>query len=63
MHIIRTQSRYGSGDGPEYLSRFNKDFDYCLFRQDWGGTESVFFNGDEIENVLKKENNKDLRFS
>jgi hypothetical protein len=54
MKIIRTDNRYGSGDNQSFLNRFNKDFDYLLFRQDWGGNESVYFNTDEIENVLEK---------
>jgi len=50
MNIVYTSNRYGSGDGPKY----NKEYDYLLFRQDWGGNESVFFNQDEIDNVLDK---------
>lgn len=50
MKIIRTENRYGSGDGPI----FNYDFDYLLFRQDWGGNEAVYFNKDEIDEVIKK---------
>lgn len=50
MKIVRTENRYGSGDGPI----FNKDFDYLLFRQDWGGNEAVYFNKDEILQVIEK---------
>jgi hypothetical protein len=50
MKILRTENRYGSGDGPI----FNKDFDYLLFRQDWSGNESVFFNKNEILEVIEK---------
>jgi len=50
MQIYYTSNRYGTGDGP----KFNDNFDYLLFRQDWGGNESVFFNKDEIDDVLEK---------
>jgi hypothetical protein len=50
MKILRTENRYGSGDGPI----FNNDFDYLLFRQDWGGNESVYFNKDEIDEIMEK---------
>lgn len=50
MEIVRTNNIYGSGT----VSRFNPDFDYLLFRQDWGGNESVFFNNNEINDVLEK---------
>jgi hypothetical protein len=50
MKIVRTENRYGSGDGPV----FNHDFDYLLFRQDWGGNEAVYFNKDEILEVIEK---------
>lgn len=60
MKIIRTENRYGSGDSPSFLERFNPNFDYLLFRQDWGGNESVFFNKDEIETVLDKINDGEI---
>ena len=50
MKIVYTSNRYGSGDGPVH----DKSFDYLLFRQDWSGNESVYFNSDEIDEVLNK---------
>jgi hypothetical protein len=50
MKILRTENRYGSGDGPI----FNKDFDYLLFRKDCSGNQSVYFNKDEIDEVIEK---------
>lgn len=51
MEIVRTKNMYGSGTRPRFD---DPDFDYLLFRQDWDGTESVYFNKDEINDVLKK---------
>jgi hypothetical protein len=50
MKIVYTSNRYGSGDGPIH----DKSFDYLLFRQDWSSNESVYFNKDEIDDVLEK---------
>ncbi len=56
MNIVYTSNRYGSGNEPKY----NKEYDYLLFRQDWGGNESVYFNKDEIDNVLDKISEGDI---
>jgi hypothetical protein len=56
MNTVYTSNRYGSGDGPKY----NKEYDYLLFRQDWGGNESVYFNKDEIDDVLDKISESDI---
>jgi hypothetical protein len=56
MQIYYTSNRYGTGDAP----KFNDNFDYLLFRQDWGGNESVFFNKDEIDDVSDKIANGDI---
>jgi len=50
MKIVYTSNRYGSGDGPVH----DKSFDYLLFRQDWGGNESVYFNESELDLVLEE---------
>lgn len=50
MNIVHKNNHYGSNAKIE----FDKSYDYCLYRQDWGGTESVFFNTDEIEEVVNK---------
>jgi hypothetical protein len=56
MKIIYTSNKYGSGD----KASFNDNFDYLLFRQDWSGNESVYFNKDEIESVLSKIESGDI---
>ena len=56
MNIVYTSNRYGSGDGPKY----NEEYDYLLFRQDWGGNESVYFNKDEVDDVLDKISEGDI---
>ena len=48
MKFLRTENRYGSGDGPI----INPKFDYLLFKQDWGGNESIYFNEGEIPALL-----------
>jgi ribA/ribD-fused uncharacterized protein len=47
---VYTSNRYGSGDS----AKFNNNFDYLLFRQDWGGDESVYFNESELDLVLEE---------
>ena len=56
MNIVYTNNRYGSGDGPRHDNRY----DYLLFRQDWSGNESVYFNQDEIDEVLEKINEGEI---
>jgi hypothetical protein len=50
MKVIYTSNRYGSGDTPTQ----NLNYDYHLFKQDWGGQESVFFNKEEIGSIHGK---------
>jgi molybdopterin/thiamine biosynthesis adenylyltransferase len=52
MKILRSENRYGSGDKAKFDSKFN----YLLFRQDWSGNESVYFDENEINIVLDKIN-------
>lgn len=56
MNIVYTNNRYGSGEGPRHDSRY----DYLLFRQDWSGNESVYFNADEIKDVSDKILNDEI---
>lgn len=50
MNIVHKNNAYGSN--VEHV--FDKQYDYCLFRQDWNGSESVYFNSDEIQEVVNK---------
>ena len=50
MNIIHTSSGYFEGGGAPV---FNKDFDFLLYRQDFDGTESIYFNTDELNDILK----------
>lgn len=49
MEIIRKNKSYQSG-GDNH--KMELDYDYMLFRQDWGGSERVYFNVEDIEKVL-----------
>jgi hypothetical protein len=49
MKIVHSDKNYMSGSGRAELKT---DFDFCLFRQDWGGNESIYFNDSEIDEVL-----------
>jgi hypothetical protein len=50
MNIIHKNNPYGVSSNFE----FDENYDYCLFRQDWNGSESVFFNYDEVDDLLIK---------
>lgn len=39
---------------------FDNSFDYCLFRQDWSGREVVYFNLEEVEEVLEMIDNGEI---
>lgn len=52
MKKLYVENRYGSGHGPTH----NLDYDYLLFRQDWGGQESVFFNKEDLDDVVGQIN-------
>mgnify|MGYP000846164220 CR=1 FL=1 len=51
------ENRYGSGDGPKH----DLSYDYLLFRQDWGGQESIFFNKEDLEEVFDKIDSGEIR--
>ena len=51
MKIEHKKGSYSSGGGKLV---FKKEYDYCLYRQDFGGTESVYFNADEFCDVNEK---------
>lgn len=53
MKIEYRESSYMSG-GDNHL--MEDDYDYMLFRQDWGGSERVYFNKDEVDEIYKKIN-------
>ncbi len=50
MKSFYIENRYGSGDGPKY----DLSYDYLLFKQDWSGQQSVYFNKEEIDTILGK---------
>lgn len=50
-------NRYGSGDGPEH----DLSYDYLLFRQDWSGQESIFFNKEDMEEFCDKIDSGDIQ--
>ena len=56
MKKIYLDNRYGSGDGPKH----DLSYDYLLFKQDWGGQESIFFNKEEVEDVCDKINKGEI---
>ena len=51
MKIEHGSKNYQSG-GDKMVK--DPKFDYLLFRQDFGGSESVYFNKDEIDEVIEK---------
>lgn len=51
MKVIHENKTYMSGGGRASL---DESFDYCLFRQDFGGSESVLFNTNELDEVIEK---------
>jgi hypothetical protein len=57
MKITHTNDSYLSGGG---RVKFNKKFDYCLFRQDFGGTESIHFNIAEIPDINEMINTGEI---
>lgn len=57
MKIVHSDKTYMSGGG---RAKLDETFDYCLFRQDFGGTESVYFNHDELEEVIEKIDNEEI---
>lgn len=56
MKIEHKNNPYGSN----VKNVFDKSYDYWLFRQDWGGSEIVYFNNNEIEKVMDKVFNGEL---
>lgn len=49
MEKILSNAKYMSGGGKP---KFNDDYDFLLFRQDWNGTESIYFNKEELNRVV-----------
>lgn len=56
MKSYYVDNRYGSGHGPTH----DTSYDYLLFRQDWGGQETVFFNKEELDEVAGKINSGEI---
>lgn len=56
MKKIYLENRYGSGDGPTH----DLTYDYLLFRQNWGGQESIFFNKEELDSFAGKINTGEI---
>lgn len=56
MKSFYLENRYGSGHGPNH----DHEYDYLLFRQDWGGQESVLFNKNELDEVFDLINSGDI---
>jgi hypothetical protein len=50
MKIEHRDKPYGSGGDNHDMEN---GFDYMLFRQDWGGTERVYFNKEDINKVIE----------
>ena len=57
MKRFYIENRYGSGDGPKH----DLSYDYLLFRQDWGGQESIFFNKEDIKAVCDKIDSSEIQ--
>jgi len=51
MKIEHRDCPYGSGKDTHDME---EGFEYMLFRQDWGGTERVYFNKEDIEHIYEK---------
>lgn len=51
MKIILGNHKYTDGTGHPI---FDKDYDFLLYRQDFFGNESVYFNENEIDEVGEK---------
>jgi hypothetical protein len=51
MIKVQGKEKYMEGGSKHVIK---KEFDYLLFRQDWGGSESVYFNADEVKKVEKQ---------
>ncbi len=49
MEIVHKEKSYQSGGDNHNMEL---DYDYMLFRQDWGGSERVYFNVEDIEKVV-----------
>lgn len=53
MKIVYGQKSYSSG-GDDHL--MEDGYDYLLFRQDWNGSEKIYFNVNDIEHIYEKVN-------
>jgi hypothetical protein len=49
MEIVHKAKSYQSGGDNHNMEL---DYDYMLFRQDWNGSERVYFNIEDIEKVV-----------
>lgn len=49
--IKHTKDNYMGGGGKPV---FDNNYDCLLFRQDWSGTESVYFNTGECDKLIEK---------
>ena len=50
MKIEYREKSYISGEDNHLME---DKYDYMLFRQDWGGSERIYFNKEDIENVIE----------
>ena len=51
MKVEYRDNPYGSGKDDHDME---EGFDYMLLRQDWNGTERVYFNKEDIEQIYEK---------
>lgn len=58
MDIVHYSRPYGQGSDNHAMEQ---EFDYMLFRQDMGGTERVYFNKDEIDDVFDRIDEGEIR--
>ncbi|MCE2742305.1 MAG: hypothetical protein LW701_01815 [Fluviicola sp.] len=53
MKIVYGEKSYMSG-GDNHL--MEDGYDYMLFRQDWNGSEKIYFNKGDIDHIYEKIN-------
>jgi len=57
MKIKYGKEGYSASGGKH---EFNPKYDFLLFRQDFNGNESVYFNLNELDKILNKIDNGDI---
>jgi hypothetical protein len=56
MEVKYINKKYGDNTKID----FDTTYDYCLYRQDWGGCELVYFDFEELDDLFEKINDGDI---